>query len=126
MIFQTQNQLNCLLIFIFFGTCTGILFILYQTFFLLKFQKKFKKIIFYTIFYSFFNIFYIFLLIYFNFGEFSLVLYFSFLFGFNIIKNVLRNSFVIFEKRWYNILNKFSLNLKSKKETKTNEVSKKS
>lgn len=116
MIFQTQNQLNCFLIFIFCGIIIGLISQIYFLFFLINFQKKPTKIIFFTFFYSFFYIFYVFLLNIFNFGKFSLSLFFAYVIGFLWIKFILSKLVVILEKKWYNtIITKFKSRIKKGK-----------
>ena len=114
MIFQTQNQLNCFLIFVFAGVIIGIFSQFYFLFFLINFKKNITKTIFLTLFYIVFCLFFIFLLFFLNFGKFSLVLFLGFILGFGWIKNTFKKSFVILEKRWYTKTNQMFLKLKSK------------
>ena len=104
MIFSTFNQLNCFLVFLFFGFLSGLFFNFISVLFLKNYQKKYIKPIFDTIFYTILTIFYVFLTIYFNFGEFSFALILSFLVGFVWVKNITKKMFVLFENKWYNIL----------------------
>ena len=119
MIFQTQNQLNCMLIFIFAGTFIAFI----STFFLFNFRKKIIKMLIYCVFYSFFCVFFIFLLNFYNFGKFSLTLLFSYLIGFIWMKFITRKLVVIFQNKCYNLFKRFNkkrnlqkenLNVKSK------------
>jgi len=128
MIFQTQNQLNCIFIFIFFGIVLGFVLKIFNLIFLEKYQKKSIKIIINSIFYSIFNIFFIFLINFFNFGNFSLVLILCYIFGFAIIKNHTFKLVVFLEKKWYNFLQEQLKNktLKNKGTSNLNEQSKKS
>lgn len=123
MIFSTQNQLTCILIFIFFGITLGLFFSLCKIIFLEKYQKKLIKTIFLTLFYCNFVTFFIFLLNFFNYGKQSLSLICSYLLGFVLINHLLKKSVVIFQNLWYNILKK-TFCKKSKKEQKiNNEIS---
>ena len=132
MIFSTQSQLNCVLIFVFAGMLIGILANIIFAIFLKNYQKYAIKLTFSTIFYAFFSVFYIFILNIFNYGNFSIVLLLSYLAGFQFTNWQLKKLVVIFEKAWYNKLNKIYTNLKSKlnkrktKERKINEISSKS
>lgn len=105
MIFSTTNQLNCFLLFIFFGFIFGIFFQLFSILFLKKYQKIFQKIIFEGIFYTFFSIFYVFLINFFNFGKISYVLILGYLIGFLWCKKVSNNLVVFLQNKWYNVLN---------------------
>ena len=102
MIFSTINQLNCFILFLFFGIIFGIIYLIFSVLFLKKYQKIFQKIIFEGIFYTFFSIFYVFLINFYNFGKFSLVLIFGCVLGFLWIKFMLKNLVVFFENLWYN------------------------
>ena len=127
MIFQTQNQLNCLLIFIYFGIICGLVSIFYNLLFLQKYQKKLIKTTINTIFHSFFSIFFAILIFFYNLGNFSFVLFCSFVLGFILIQTLSQKSVVILEKKWYTIINNLITNLKNKKNKgKVNEQSKKS
>ena len=122
MIFSTQNQLICILIFVFFGIIFNIITIPYLIFFANKFYKKSIKIINFIIFYAFFSIFFIILINFFNFGKFSLALFTSYLVGFVWIKKLLLKTVVILEKRWYNKIvgnfKRFKFNFKIKHKEK--------
>ena len=119
MMFSTFNQLNCFLIFLFFGIVFGIIINLFSIIFLKKFQKIIIKCVFDCIFCIFFCIFLIFLLINFNFGKISFVLIIIFLFGFLLPKFVFKKTFVFLENKWYNLVNKFFKGLKIKHEHKS-------
>lgn len=129
MIFSTQNQLNCILIFIFCGIIIGLISSFYFLFFVNIFYKKLIKLINLTIFYIFFSVFFIILLNFLNFGEFSFSLLSSYILGFIWVKKLLRKSLVILEKKWYTMINKnfksFRLKLRKNKDKK-NEFSKES
>lgn len=129
MIYETQNQINNILIFIFCGILFGIFSIIYFSLFLKNYQKKLIKIIFDTIFYAFFTIFFVFLINFFNLGCFSFVLLLTFTCGFLWSKSLTQNLVVILEKRWYTIVNKTFTKLKLKfkrRNKKKNELTKKS
>ena len=104
MIFSTNNQLNCFLIFLFLGILTGLIFNFFFVVFLKKHQKNIKKIIFDTIFCLFFYVFYIFLINIFNLGIFSLSLLSAFSIGFFFEKKVSFNLVVFLENKWYNTI----------------------
>lgn len=114
MIFSTQNQINCFIIFLFCGILIGLFFKLINLLFLIKFKKIFQKNIFFGVFYLFFCVFFIFLLIFFNFGKFSFTLLSSYLFGFWWTLKLVKKSFDVFENLWYNTINK----IKTKGRTK--------
>lgn len=133
MIFSTQPQLNCVLIFIFFGIITGLILSILSIIFLKSHQKKLLKLIFLTSFYAFFSVLFVFLLNFFNFGKFSIVLLLAYLCGFKAINFQLDKLVVIFEKSWYNKISKIFNQLfsrlnkrKIKEQKKTNEISSKS
>lgn len=129
MIFQTQNQVNIILIFIFFGILLGFISIVFFTLFLKNFQKILIKSIINCVFYVFFSVFFIFLLNFFNFGKFNLTLTLCYIFGFAWFVFLCRNLVVILEKKWYNIIKSkfktFKTKLKKEK-TNTHEQPKKS
>jgi len=118
MIFSTQHQLNCLILFVFFGLLIGIIYCLFQIIFLKKYQKKLIKCIFFSVFCSIFCIFYVFLINFFNFGKFSIVLFFTYGFGFFWINKLCKNLVVIFENKWYTIINKIKTKIKASFKTK--------
>lgn len=122
MIFSTINQLNCLLILFFYGSFWGIISAVISVVFLKKYQKNIIKTIFLSLFCSIFHIFFIFLLNFYNCGNFSISLYFSYLFGFFTIKQLLRKSVVFFQTLWYNTIKKTFLKNK-KAQKKSNEIS---
>ena len=101
MIFLTNNQLNCFLVFLFFGIICGIIYQLFCIIFLKKYQKNIIKSVFNGIFCTFFCIFYIFLINFFNFGKFPLALILAFLVGFFWIEKLLRNLVVFLQNKWY-------------------------
>lgn len=119
MIFKTNLQLNCFLIFLFFGIIIGFISNCYDLIFLKNYQKKLKKIVFDCIFYVFFSIFYVFLINYFNFGHYSIALILSYIFGFWIAKTLLRKTVVILQSKWYNKINILIKSKKIKKQRKT-------
>lgn len=110
MIFSTNNQLNCFLIFSFFGILTGLIFNFFFVIFLKKYQKNIKKIIFDAIFCLFFCIFYIFLINIFNLGIFSISLLVAFSAGLFFSKKATRNLVVFLENKWYNTIKRKTKN----------------
>lgn len=123
MIFETQNQLYCFFIFLFFGIVLGIISIIYFLFTLLNFQKKLLKNIFLTVFYAIFSVFFVFFINFFNFGKFEVAPLIAYLIGFIWIKTLFKNLLVILENKWYNTLKKiFKTKLRKQK---NNEISKK-
>jgi len=126
MIFFTQHQFNLVFIFLFFGILFAFIFILFSLIFLIKFQKILIKYIFYTLFSLFFCIFFIILLNYFNFGIFSLTLALAYCLSFFWFKKLSLKTVVIFETKWYNLINNVlkRLKLKLKRRTK-NELHRK-
>lgn len=123
MIYTTQNQLNCLLIFLFLGFIFGIFFHIYNLIFAVNFQKKLLKTLFLSIFYSFFSIFFIILINFFNLGQVSIVLIITYILGFIWAKNIFSNLVVYLEKKWYNKLTKILQNKKRKKSNGTTKES---
>lgn len=117
MIFQTQNQVNNFLIFVFFGLIIGLISSIYFLIFFKNFQKIIVKNVLNLIFYTFFCIFYIFLTNIFNFGNFSLVLLFAYYLPYIFIKHITRKLVGVLEKKWYTIItNKLTfVKLKNKK-----------
>ncbi len=103
MIFSTFNQLNCFLLFLFFGIVFGFIIQILFLVVLKKYQKNYLKIIFDGIFYSIFAIVYVILLNFYNFGEFSISLIFAYIIGFLWIKYVTKKIFAILENKWYTI-----------------------
>lgn len=129
MIFQTQNQVNSLFIFIFFGFIIGVLSILFFTFFIENFQKKPIKYAINTLFYAFFCCFFVFLLNLFNFGKFSTTLIFAYTISFILTKHSTQKLVVILQKKWYTIVNKIFSKIKKKfkkGKIQTNETKKES
>ena len=123
MIFQTQHQFNCLIIFLFAGLIFGVIFTIFFCLINLKNQKKLTKIIFDSVFYLIFGVFFIFFINFFNFGKFSLTLLFAYIIGFKWIKILIQKSVVIFFDKCYTKIK----SRKHLKETiKQNEYSKKS
>lgn len=129
MIFSTQNQVYCFLIFLFFGIVLGFIYSIYKTIFLLNFQKIISKNIFFTIFYAIFIVFFNILINFFNFGKTHIALLIVYILGFSLIKRLLKNLLVFLENKWYTIINKILLvkikKLKIRKRN-NNERSKKS
>ena len=124
MIFSTQTQFDCTIIFFFFALIVAILFKFFYTIFLIKYRKIFTKNIFFCVFYSFFCIFFIFLLNFFNFGKFSLLLSLVYCSGFLFVLKVVNKTFVIFENLWYNTIKKTKH--KTKEKFNIDEISNKS
>lgn len=114
MIFQTQNQLNCFFIFIFFGIITGIIFNISNLIFLKNYQKKLIKLILNTVFYSFFYIFFVFFINFFNFGNFSISLLLAYILGFTLSKRLSFKLIVLLKKKWYTIIKLLIRNNKTK------------
>ena len=106
MIFSTNHQLNCFLILIFFGLIIGFIYSILIIMFLKNYQKKFIKLIFFSIFFTFLNIFFVFLINFFNYGKFSTTLLLGYVGGFILIKTLLNKSVVILENMWYNTIKK--------------------
>lgn len=107
MIFQTNNQLNCFLIFIFLGFVFGLIFNVINILILNNFQKKLIKTIKNTLFFTLFSCFYIIFINIFNIGEFSLTLTLGYLLGFFWLVLSTKKSVVFLQEKWYNIFNKF-------------------
>ncbi len=130
MIFSTQSQLNCLLIFLFCGFICGIILSVLNIIFLKNYQKKLIKTLFDSVFCVFFCIFFIILLNFFNFGKFSIVLFLSFYLGKFWIQTLNKNLVVIFENSWYNkiknIANQISSRFRKRNTKDKNEISNKS
>ena len=106
MIFNTINQFNCFLIFLFFGIIFNLIYNLFSILIFKKYQKKLKIIIFDTIFYGLLSIFLIFLINFLNFGKLSFSILLAFILGF-ISSNILtKNLVVFFQNKWYTIFNK--------------------
>ena len=106
MIFNTINQFNCFLIFLFFGIIFNLIYNLFSILILKKYQKKLKIIIFDAIFYSFLSIFLIFLINFLNFGKLSFSILFAFVLGF-YLSNILTKKLVVFLiEKWYTAYNK--------------------
>lgn len=106
MIFNTLNQFNCFLIFLFFGIISNLIYSLFSILFLKNYQKKIKIIIFDTIFYSFLMIFLIFLINFLNFGKLSFSILLAFICGFLSLKILTKNLVVFLENKWYTTYNK--------------------
>ncbi len=103
MIFSTQNQLNCLLIFVLGGIILGFISNVFSVLFAINFQKKYIKSLFLSIFYAFLSIFFVFLINFFNFGKFSLTLLIFFLLAYLWAKTLFKKTLVILERKWYNV-----------------------
>lgn len=106
MIFSTQTQLNCLLIFIFFGIITGIISSILNIIFLKNYQKKLINYLFDSVFCAIFCIFFVILLNFYNFGKFSIILLCAFYGGKIWMNHTLKNLVVILENSWYNKIKK--------------------
>ena len=113
MIFVTNNQFNCFLLFLFFGIICGLIYQFFCVVFLKKYQKIFVKTIFDGIFCTFFCIFYVFLINFYNFGKFPLALLVAFVVGFLWIKKLLFKSVVFFQNKWYTCIKRLKKNEKS-------------
>lgn len=107
MIFSTFNQVNCFLIFLFFGIIIGLISKLFFTLILKNYQKIIIKNIFYTVFYTFFSIFFVFLINYYNLGQFNYALIISYLLGYFYFLYISKNLFAFLENKWYNMIIKF-------------------
>ena len=103
MIFSTLNQLNCLLIFIFYGIVLGLIFSFFDILFLRKNEKLIKKTIICCNLSAIFIIFFSFLENIFNLGKFSLSLFIGFSLGFFWIKKLVFNLVVFLQNKWYNV-----------------------
>lgn len=106
MIFESLNQISVLLKFIFFIFLFFFIYIIFCIIFIVNCGNFFKKLIFNSIFYSFFAIFLVFLLIYFYFGKFSLILILISILFFYSLKKLTYKSVVFLENKWYNIITK--------------------
>lgn len=130
MIFSTQNQLYILLIFLLGGIISGICSSFFSIIFLKKYQKNLVKSVFLSVFYLFFCVFFIFLLNFFNFGNFSLILVLSYLIGFLSTKNLTKNLVVILQDLWYNKIKRTcrmsSQKIKGENKKDKNEITNKS
>jgi len=116
MIFSTQHQLITTLIFVFCGILSGLILSTLNILFCINFYKKLLKNIINCILSLFFCIIFTYFLNFFNFGKFSLVLVFAYIFGFWLIKNLLKQLVVILENLWYNKIKKiFKFKRKSNK-----------
>ncbi len=106
MIFKSINQLNHLLIFFIAGIFVGVIHFIYSVVFLKNYGKLYKNIAIFTIFYIFFIVFFEILLFLINFGKFAITLFTSYCSGFFLLKILTQNLLVIFETKWYNVINK--------------------
>lgn len=118
MIFSTLNQINCFILFLFFGFIFGIFFQIFSVLFLKKYQKIFQKIVFEGIFYTIFLTFLVFLLNFYNFGQFSLTLLAGYILGFLWLKKLTNNLVVFLENKWYNNIHKEKKNGRKSKRKK--------
>ena len=117
MIFSTFNQLNCFLLFLYFGIILGLISKIFFILFLNKFQKIIIKNIIFAIFFTFFSIFFVFLINYFNFGQYNYALIFSYLLGYFYFLYISKNLFAFLENKWYNTITKLKLFRKKKNES---------
>ena len=124
MIFSTFNQLNTVFVFLFFGLICGLIFNVLNTLFLIKFSKKIKKTIFFSIIYAIFSCFFAILINIFNFGKINLVLLTTFVIGFIWLKTSTKNLFVFFENKWYTIVKKFLNNTRKQHASKSKKCKK--
>lgn len=120
MIFSTLNQLNCFLIFLFYGITSGIFISIFFVIFLIKQGKILKKIIFEAIFYSFHAIHFNFLINLYNLGKFSLVLLLGFILGLLWAESTCKKLVVFLSEKWYNYIKARKL-IKQKHEHKPKE-----
>lgn len=112
MIFLTLNQFNNFLIFIFFGLIFGLIYNIFKIIFVIKKIDKIKKnifnflknTIFFTIFYSIFTIIFVFLLNFYNYGNFSLALLFALFLGKIWFDSISKNLVVFLQNKWYNFI----------------------
>lgn len=118
MIFSSFNQVNCFLVFLFFGIILGLIDCIISVIFLKKYQKKFIIPIFDAVFYTFFSILFVFLLNIYNFGEFSIVLVLAYILGFYWIKKQLKNLVAFLSLKWYNVVNKIRVKRKNERRVK--------
>ena len=119
MIFSTINQANCFLCFIFFGIICALISKIFFVLFLKNFKKLPIKLLFECIFYTISALFFDFLLVYLNFGRFSISLLLAFVGGclwFNLIS---KNLVVFFETKWYTLVNKMIQQRKMKHANKS-------
>ena len=119
MIFQTENQINIFLIFLFLGIILEIFFSIIKIVFLIKFKKNFKKNILNCLFFSIFSLIFVVFLIFFNFGIFKISILIAYILGFCWSNFVCKNLVVFFENKWYNTIIKI-------KQTKKEEYANKS
>lgn len=117
MIFATNLQLNCFILFIFFGVILGFIFNLFFVLFLKNNSKLIKNIILNTIFCTFFCVFFVILLNLFNFGKLSLSLILAYLLGYFWVKKLTRNLVDKLSKKWYTLLQRRKKNEKPKPKT---------
>ena len=106
MIFSTFNQLNCFLLFLYFGIILGLISKIFFILFLNKFQKIIIKNIIFAIFYTFFSIFFVFLINFYNLGQFSYALILAYILGFLWFNFLSKNLVVFLENKWYTIIRK--------------------
>ena len=104
MIFLTNNQLNCFLLFLFFGILIGIIFQLIFVIILKKYKKIWQNIIIDTVFCTIFLIIFDFLLNFYNFGKLSLTLILAYLLGYFWICKLTKKTVDKCNKLWYTML----------------------
>lgn len=122
MIFLSLNQLNCFLIFLFYGIISCFIYKIFCILFLKNYQKKLKFIVFDAIFYTFLMIFLIFLINFLNFGKLSLALIFAFIIGFYSFKTLTKNLVVFLQNKWYNIFIKYFSKGKNKNANESKKI----
>ena len=115
MIFSTFNQLNCFLVFLFFGLILGLISKLIFIIFSKNFQKIIVKNIIYTIFYSIFSIFFVILINLYNLVQHSYALIIAYLLGYLWFNYLSKNLVVFLENKWYNIIIKIKSKIFRKK-----------
>lgn len=125
MIFSTISQLNCVLIFCFFGIVCSIVLTSFSILFVLNFHKNFIKTLINMVIYIIFSIFFVILLNFFNFGNFSLTLFIVYSLSFITFKILSRKSVVFLQTLWYNKIKKI-FKRKTKGKNLSNEISSKS
>ena len=103
MIFSTQNQLDCFLIFLFCGIIFGLFLLIFNILFFRKNTKILIKNITNCIFSAIFLILFAILLNFFNFGKFSISLLLSFFLGYLWFIWLSSNLVVFLKNKCYNV-----------------------
>jgi len=115
MIFSTNHQVNCFLIFVFLGIIFSIFYNCINILFFKNFTKNYKKIIKNSVFYSIFSIFFVILLNFFNFGLFSISLLLATFAGYVWTNLTIKKLVVFLQTLWYNKLTKDKIKYARKK-----------